>query len=84
MSTSHNKVAVVSGAASGIGQALARNLAMKGADAALADVQIDAARAVAADIRATGGSASAHYLHVTDSGAVKNFVERRLKGAEHD
>ena len=76
MSIFENKIAIVTGGASGIGRALARDLARQGADVVLADVQIDAANLVAAEICDSGGKASAHYLDVTDSEAVENFVAR--------
>ena len=76
MSIFNNKIAIVTGAASGIGRALARDLANQGADVVLADVQIDAANKVAAEICRSGGKASAHYLDVTDSDAVEGFVTR--------
>ena len=76
MSIFKNKIAVVTGAASGIGEALARELAKQGGEVVLADVQIDAANVIAAEIRLSGGKASAHYLDVTDSDAVEGFVMR--------
>jgi short-subunit dehydrogenase len=76
MSIFENKIAIVTGAASGIGQALARDLANQGADVALADVQIDAANNVAAEICRSGRKASAHYLDVIDSDAVEGLVTR--------
>ena len=79
----NNKIAVVTGGASGIGQALAFNLARQGANVMLADVQIDAATTVAADICASGGTASAHYLDVTDCAAVEDFVEHIAAEAGH-
>ncbi|HXI57512.1 MAG TPA: SDR family NAD(P)-dependent oxidoreductase [Polyangia bacterium] len=69
-----NKVAVVTGAASGIGRAVARELAKRGADVVIADVQIDAASAVAAGIRESGGRAAAQHLDVADAAAVSAFV----------
>jgi NAD(P)-dependent dehydrogenase (short-subunit alcohol dehydrogenase family) len=71
-----NKIAVVTGGGSGIGRALARNLASQGADVVLADVQHDAAMTVAEGICESGGKASAHSLDVTDCGAVESFVGR--------
>jgi NAD(P)-dependent dehydrogenase (short-subunit alcohol dehydrogenase family) len=76
MSIFKNTIAIVTGGASGIGRALARDLARRGADVVLADVQIDAANVVAAEICDSGGKASAHYLDVADSEAVENFVAR--------
>jgi NAD(P)-dependent dehydrogenase (short-subunit alcohol dehydrogenase family) len=76
MSMFENKIAIVTGGASGIGRALARELARQGADVQLADVQADAANIAAAEIRDTGGKAAAHYLDVTDSEAVERFVAR--------
>lgn len=74
MSMFDNKIAIVTGGASGIGRALARELARQGADVLLADIQTDAANIVAAEIRDSGGKAAAHYLDVTDSEAVERFV----------
>ena len=58
------KVALVTGAASGIGRACAEVLAREGAVVVLTDLQ--AGEEVAADIRAKGGKASFHRHDVTD------------------
>jgi len=76
MSVFEHKIAIVTGAASGIGRALARELARRGAEVLLADVQMDAALGVAAEITASGGKAAAHYLDVADSEAVERYVAR--------
>ncbi len=76
MNMFQNKIAIVTGGASGIGQALARDLAGRGAEVVLADVQIDAALSAAAKITASGGRAAAHYLDVADSAAVERLVAR--------
>lgn len=47
--------AIVTGGASGIGRALGKLLASRGAVVCLADRQIDVAEQVAAEIRAAGG-----------------------------
>jgi 2-hydroxycyclohexanecarboxyl-CoA dehydrogenase len=59
------KVAIVTGAAQGIGRAIAVRLADEGAKVALADIQLDSAEQAAADIRRAGGSAIAVALDVT-------------------
>ena len=51
------KMAVVTGAASGIGAETARVFAREGATVVIADVNAEGAEAVAKEIRATGGSA---------------------------
>jgi len=76
MSMFRNKIAIVTGGGSGIGRALARDLARQGADVVLADLQIDATQRVAAEICAAGGKTSAHCLDVSDSEAVESFVMR--------
>ena len=83
MSIFKNKIAIVTGGASGIGAALARELVRRGAEVLLADVQIDAALGVAAEITASGGRAAAHYLDVTDSAAVERLVARTAAEKGH-
>jgi 3-oxoacyl-[acyl-carrier protein] reductase len=52
------KVAIVTGAAQGIGEAYARSLAAAGAAVVIADISADAGRAVAKQIGADGGRAA--------------------------
>jgi len=59
------KVAIVTGAAQGIGQAIAIRLADEGAKVALADIQLDSAEQAAAEIRRSGAVAIAVALDVT-------------------
>ncbi len=76
-----DKVAIVTGAANGIGRAIAIRLAAEGAKVALADIQLDAAENAAAEIRRGGASAIAVALDVTrldDAIAAADRVEREL------
>ena len=52
-----DKVAVVTGAASGIGREIALAYAREGAKVAVADLRLEAAQAVAEELRAVGASA---------------------------
>ncbi|MGW6744476.1 SDR family NAD(P)-dependent oxidoreductase [Streptomyces sp. NPDC055025] len=63
-----DRVAVVTGAASGIGAATARRLAAEGAAVILADIAKERGEAVAADIRAAGGRAAFVAADVSDEG----------------
>src|SRR5260221_5564717 len=74
----HGKTAVITGAASGIGAALARELARLGAEVVLADRQLDLARDVANEVRALGGRATASDLDVRDPSALTRIVDDTL------
>lgn len=66
-----NRVAFVSGGGGGIGGESARQLAAAGRRIAVGDLDLDAAEAVAASIRASGGEAIAVALDVTDMASVQ-------------
>jgi NAD(P)-dependent dehydrogenase (short-subunit alcohol dehydrogenase family) len=68
------KVAVVTGAASGIGRALAEAFAAAGSAVVVADLDAAAAEAVAAGIRAAGGEAEAMEVDVSDAAAVDRLA----------
>jgi NAD(P)-dependent dehydrogenase (short-subunit alcohol dehydrogenase family) len=73
--TFRDAVVIITGGASGIGRALGEELAGRGADVILADLQIELADEVAASIKAKGGKAESVLLDVTDHAAVKNLAD---------
>jgi glucose 1-dehydrogenase len=72
------KVAIVTGAANGIGRACARRFAADGASVALADINVEAGEAAAAAIRAEGGAAIFVGTDVTKREAIVSLVQRTL------
>ncbi|RZT42990.1 3-hydroxybutyrate dehydrogenase [Cupriavidus agavae] len=70
------KSAIVTGAASGIGRAIAELLAAEGAAVAIADLNEDAAASVARGIEAKGGIAMGVAMDVTNEQAVDTATER--------
>jgi NAD(P)-dependent dehydrogenase (short-subunit alcohol dehydrogenase family) len=66
-----DRVALVTGAGSGLGRATARLLASEGAPVAVLDVAAEPAAAVAADIVADGGRAQAVTVDVTDPASIE-------------
>ena len=70
---------VVTGGASGIGAALASGFAAEGANAVIADLNFDAADALAAEITQSGGSASAVRVDVTDRVAVRAGIAHAVE-----
>lgn len=65
------KVAFVTGGGSGIGRGLAVTLAQEGAAVVVADILLDRAEDVAAQIRADGGKALAVVCDVTDRASIR-------------
>ena len=74
-----NKVALVTGAASGIGKRIAEVLADNGAHIAIADINQAAADAAAAQIRTRGVKASAVLMDVTNEEQVEAGVAKTVK-----
>ncbi|QET05937.1 MULTISPECIES: 3-hydroxybutyrate dehydrogenase [Cupriavidus] len=71
-----NKSAIVTGAASGIGKAIAELLAREGAAVAIADLNLDAARATAEEIERAGGRALPIAMDVTNEQAVDEATDK--------
>ena len=64
------KIALVTGGAQGIGLAIARQIAVKGAHSVIADINIDKAKEAAAALRDEGLSASAVQMDVSSEDAI--------------
>ncbi len=79
------RVAAVTGGAGGIGAAICRALAAEGSPVAVCDARLDAAKALAEQVQAAGGTAAAWGFDVTDRAAVEaasDAIEDRLGGLE--
>jgi NAD(P)-dependent dehydrogenase (short-subunit alcohol dehydrogenase family) len=70
------RVAVVTGAASGMGRAISRRLTERGDAVALFDVSNDAVEAAASELRSAGGSAIGAAVDVSDRGAVDDALAK--------
>lgn len=68
------KVAFVTGAGSGIGEATAKALASAGAEVAVADLNMDSANRVVAEIAAAGGVAKSYSLDVSNDSEVNSVI----------
>jgi NAD(P)-dependent dehydrogenase (short-subunit alcohol dehydrogenase family) len=81
MSDLEGAVAVVTGAASGIGEGLARAFSAEGMRLVLADVELAPAAALAAELAETGPPALAVHCDVSDPRAIRSLADRAY--AEH-
>jgi NAD(P)-dependent dehydrogenase (short-subunit alcohol dehydrogenase family) len=77
--TLEKKIAMVVGAANGIGRATARAFASAGAAVACADVEEPGARTIAADIEKDGGQALPVHLDVTEAASCRAAVEATVR-----
>lgn len=76
MKSFERRVAAITGAGSGIGRALALELAKAGAEVALADINLKTAEETADLARALGAKATAAALDVADRAAVYAWADR--------
>ncbi len=74
MSRFKGRIAIVTGAASGIGKEIALRIAAEGGVPVIADLNLDAANATAKAIAAKGGDAFAVAMNVTDEEQVEKGV----------
>jgi len=73
------KVAIVTGGGSGIGRAIALGLAREGAAVAIADIDGEKARAVAAEVEAADGRAIGMAKDISQTAAVDAMVEATVQ-----
>lgn len=71
-----NKVALVTGAARGIGQAIALKLAGEGADVAICDLQAEWLDETAAKIKELGRTSRSYAVNVVDSAGVQEVISK--------
>lgn len=73
------KIIVITGAGSGIGAASAKLMASLGARVIAADIDLKKAEETVAEIKKSGGKATAHHVDVTQFKEVENFVKQVVK-----
>ncbi len=78
MNNIENKVVVITGASSGLGEATARLLAKKGAKVALGARRTEKLEAIVHDIRAEGGQAEFIGMDITKPQEVQALIEKAL------
>jgi NAD(P)-dependent dehydrogenase (short-subunit alcohol dehydrogenase family) len=76
MSLFENKIALIFGAARGIGRAVALEFARRGARIAIADINVPGAEETAASIAAAGGEATALACDVTSEQSVRDAARQ--------
>jgi NADP-dependent 3-hydroxy acid dehydrogenase YdfG len=79
MPATREKIILVTGASSGIGEATARLLGAAGASLVIGARRTDRLETLAADIRAAGGTVEVRALDVTDRADTAAFAEFALE-----
>ena len=73
------KVAIITGAGSGMGAATAKVFAEEGVKVVATDVNLEAVMAVSEEIKSNGGVCQAIRLDVTDKAEIENCLEETIK-----
>ena len=73
-----NQVAIVTGAASGIGKAMAQRFGKEGSKLVLADINEDALGSVVAEVTEAGGTAVAYAGNLVDPEVAKELIEKAV------
>ena len=73
------KVAIITGAGSGMGAATAKVFAEEGVKVVATDVNLEAVMAVSEEIKSNGGVCQAIKLDVTDKAEIENCLEETIK-----
>lgn len=85
MKAFRDKVAVITGAASGIGEAIARRCAVKGMRVVLADIEADALKQIEKEIKSGGGDVCSMVTDVSQKADVEALAQKTMDvyGAVH-
>ena len=78
-----NKVAIITGGAMGIGQAIAEAYVREGADVAIADIDINTANATASELQKSGRRAIAVHVNVAEEDSVNKMVDKVIAEFGH-
>jgi len=70
-----DRVAIITGAGSGIGEVTAKLFASEGAKVVLADINLEGAARVASEIRERGGDASGFQVDVANTGDIQKLID---------
>lgn len=70
-----NKIVIVTGGGSGIGESISKLFSDVGAHVCILDINLEKAKTVAVEITEKGGSASSHFADVTDQGSMLKITK---------